>query len=521
MDTSRSLPPTVDPNPAADEVAFLGRGQILAGRYEILRPLGRGGMGEVWQAFDLRLRVDVALKFLQRESTESLRSEIRAAREVISPNVCRTFDLIEADGLELLSMEYIDGVTLRSVLTERSPLDLGEAQEIAAQFLAGLTAIHAAGLVHGDFKPENVMITRSGRVVVMDFGLARSIDDASSVAGTRAYIAPEQTHGQRADIFAVGVVLAEMIHVGGVRERAGVETVWNEIRHEPPRLSETPWAPILVRALAKNPEERFGSVAELSRALDDATRRFTRAGERSPYPGLSAFTESEAQYFFGREAEIETMLRKLSAPARILGLIGPSGVGKSSFVRAGLVPAMPARWAVMVVSPGSRAKLEFDALRAWRGDYAGALLVVDQAEELFTLNTVSVQSQYAELLARIAIEGDIHVLISMRDDFLIRCHQFESLTPIFSDLTPLLPPSGGALRRAIVQPAVKSGYGFEDDSLVGDIVSEAGGERGVLPLIAFAMSRLWEERDRQKGVLTRAAYDKIGGVAGALAQHAE
>jgi len=125
----RSGSPSTTALKKTDAGVSLTQGQILANRYEIRRPLGRGGMGEVWLAFDLRLRVEVALKALQPDAfsharaAELLHREIRAAREVISPNVCRIFDLVEADGLELLSMEYVDGVTLREILDERSPLD--------------------------------------------------------------------------------------------------------------------------------------------------------------------------------------------------------------------------------------------------------------------------------------------------------------------------------------------------------------------------------------------------------------
>ena len=166
-------------------------GQIQGERYRVRSLLGRGGMGEVWRAYDLKLRQDVALKALRteliqdQEALETLRQEVRTAREVISPNVCRVFDLQELDGQELVSMEYIDGTTLQEILKERSPLDLDEAREIASQFLAGLEAIHDAGLVHRDIKPENVMVTRTGRVVVMDFGIAKALPgpDAATAAG--------------------------------------------------------------------------------------------------------------------------------------------------------------------------------------------------------------------------------------------------------------------------------------------------------------------------------------------------
>ena len=158
----------------------LAEGLVLAGRYRLGRQLGRGGMGVVWLATDLKLRVEVALKALHRDlaggsrGMDLLRREVRAARQVISPNVCRIFDLVEASGRELVSMEYVDGTTLLRVLQTEGPLELRRAQEVASQLLAGLEAIHQAGLVHRDVKPENVMLTRSGRVVLMDFGLARS-----------------------------------------------------------------------------------------------------------------------------------------------------------------------------------------------------------------------------------------------------------------------------------------------------------------------------------------------------------
>ena len=182
-----------------EELKTFTPGQVRGERYQILEILGRGGMGEVWHAFDLKLRVEVALKalrddlFKDERRLELLRQEVRAAREVISPNVCRIFDLIEVGDRELVSMEYVDGGTLLEVLQERGPLDLKEAQDIASQFLAGLEAIHKVGLIHRDIKPENIMLTRAGRVVVMDFGLARDeAEGGGSVSGTPAYMAPEQ-----------------------------------------------------------------------------------------------------------------------------------------------------------------------------------------------------------------------------------------------------------------------------------------------------------------------------------------
>ena len=227
----------------------LSPGQILGGRFQIRSLLGRGGMGEVWRAYDLKLRVDVALKTLRAELLQkeralaALHQEVRSAREVISPNVCRVFDLVELDGQELVSMEYIDGTTLVTVLQTRGPLELQEAREIASQFLAGLEAIHQAALVHRDLKPENIMITRSGRVVVMDFGIAKGLSDrkTGTISGTPAYMAPEQSRGEavnaRADVFSAGVVLAEIGGDEGASQHR--DTGCGSIDHE--ALETTPW----------------------------------------------------------------------------------------------------------------------------------------------------------------------------------------------------------------------------------------------------------------------------------------
>jgi len=540
-------------------LGFFTTGQVLGERYEILEMLGRGGMGEVWRAFDLKLRVEVGLKALREElfksgrRLEMLRQEVRAAREVVSPNVCRIFDLIEIDGRELVSMEYVDGATLLGVLQERGPLDLKEAQDIASQFLAGLEAIHKAGLVHRDVKPENIMLTRAGRVVVMDFGLARGPESgAGSVSGTPAYMAPEHAAGgdvdARADVYSAGVVLAEMVSPGGVKSYESRQSVWEGVRSEPAQVPDSPWAPVIKRAVARDRERRQNSAHTLIRELEDVTLRVEGAEDLHPYPGLASFTEEDAEYFFGREAEVEQMWRKLEGPPRMLALVGPSGAGKSSFLCAGLIPASQTGWATVLLTPGadpraalrraviSRLEGDSEALRElaegsddasisavsrWRRHHGHAAVIVDQFEELFTQNTTDEQRRFSELLGRLVLEADVFVLLSMRDDFLIHCNRHESLRPLFSELTPLDPPTGGSLRRALIQPATKCGYQFEDDELVEEILAEVEGERGALPLLAFALARLWEKRDRESGLLTRQAFRDIGGVGGALARHAE
>ena len=420
-------------------------GQLLGERYQIRANLGSGGMGEVWQAFDLKLRVEVALKSLRPElignerGLELLRGEVRSAREVISPNVCRIFDLVVEDGRELVSMEYIDGITLLELLRTKGPLPMKEAVEIAAQFLAGLDAIHRAGLVHRDLKPENLMITRAGRVVVMDFGIAEPATESGShtVSGTPAYMAPEQLRGEpvdaRADVFSAGVVLAEMVSDEGIQEHASRETLWSGIRMEPPRVPECPWSPVLRKAVATRRDERYPSAQALVRALEEVTLRAGAYEDKSPYPGLATFTESEAEYFYGREAEVEAVWKRL-ANAHLLAIIGPSGAGKSSFLRAGLLAASPEGWGYVICHPGNapfasvarelvpelsgdveavRELVRFDdleaslfALRRWRGRHSEALVVVDQFEELFTQNGPTLPHAAVRRVSRTASRTD-------------------------------------------------------------------------------------------------------------------
>ncbi len=206
-------------------------GMVLAGRYRIVALLGRGGMGEVYRADDLTLGQPVALKFLPRDMGNEpdrltrFRSEVSIARQVSHPNVCRVYDIGEVDGLTFLSMEYIDGEDLASLLRRIGRLPPDKGLEIARQVCAGLAAAHDRGVIHRDLKPGNVMIDGRGDARIADFGLAAAFEPivrrtASSriapeaIAGTPAYMAPEQFEGRpvsvQSDIYALGLVLYEI-----------------------------------------------------------------------------------------------------------------------------------------------------------------------------------------------------------------------------------------------------------------------------------------------------------------------
>jgi predicted Ser/Thr protein kinase len=195
----------------------------LLERYRIVAPLGKGGMGEVYRAEDLKLGQPVALKFLpasllrSEDAVERFHREVRLARQVSHPNVCRVFDVGEADGQTFLSMEYVDGEDLASLMRRIGRLPGDKALDIARQLCAGLAAAHEHGIVHRDLKPANIMLDGRGRVRITDFGLAAislepGSDDAR--AGTPAYMSPEQLSGgeitPQSDLYSMGLVLYEI-----------------------------------------------------------------------------------------------------------------------------------------------------------------------------------------------------------------------------------------------------------------------------------------------------------------------
>ena len=207
---------------ALDGAQFIP-GTMLAGRYRIVGLLGRGGMGEVYRAEDLKLGQAVALKFLPKEVTHRadrlarFHQEVRLARQVSHPNVCRVHDIGETGGQHFLSMEYIDGEDLASLLRRIGRLPSDKALELARQLCAGLAAAHDRRVLHRDLKPANVLIDGRGRAHLADFGLADLTDqrrDAPEIAGTPGYMAPEQLEGRevttRTDVYALGLVLYEM-----------------------------------------------------------------------------------------------------------------------------------------------------------------------------------------------------------------------------------------------------------------------------------------------------------------------
>jgi hypothetical protein len=258
-------------------------GTLLGGRYRIIERRGRGGMGEVYRADDLKLGQPVALKFLPPDVDRDparltqLHTEVRMARQVSHPNVCRVYDIDELEGSTFLSMEYVDGEDLASLLRRIGRFPEDRALEIARQICAGLAAAHERGVVHRDLKPANVMLDGTGKVRLTDFGLAGAAGEALR-AGTPAYMAPEQLAGAevtpRSDIYALGLVLyeiftgqraldgknlAELIHK---REQSGITPPTAIVKSLDPKIEAA-----ILRCLKPQPEERPATALAVAAAL--------------------------------------------------------------------------------------------------------------------------------------------------------------------------------------------------------------------------------------------------------------
>ncbi len=278
-------PPSSQPtsHTSRDEGRF-APGLLIAERYRIVSLLGRGGMGEVFRADDLTLGQPVALKFLpesmiDRSMLERFHNEVRIARRISHPNVCRVYDIGETDNHVFLSMEYVDGEDLSSLLRRIGRLPRDKALEIARKICAGLAAAHDKGVLHRDLKPSNIMLDGRGEVLIMDFGLAglaHEIEDVRS--GTPAYMAPEQLAGKevtaRSDIYALGLVLYELFTGKPAFEGKTHDEIMRVHRESAPHGPFTlvhdldPGVEmVIMRCLEEKPEDRPSSAMIVSAAL--------------------------------------------------------------------------------------------------------------------------------------------------------------------------------------------------------------------------------------------------------------
>jgi serine/threonine protein kinase len=594
----------VVPNQAG---ADLAPGTLVAGKYELIRELGRGGMGVVYAARDLKLGRRVAMKFLRHVDEEVLDRfliEARATAQCNHDNIVIIYEVDSYAGMPYMVLEYLEGKSLRDFMGPFGNGDAMPASRVVELILPVARALARAaelGIVHRDLKPENVLVTHNGGVKVLDFGIAKALgtDEVKprlasqsggsrdmtltregAMIGTLPYMSPEQMGmdhvDHRSDLFSLGLIMFEMLtgehpvtplSAEGLTQNLINPSPMRSVKSLAPDAPE-PLAKLIDDSLKKRKHERVASATEVVRRLEQLLPgrggRQLEEGE-SPFPGLTAFQESDADRFFGRSRDITRMVARIRE-LPLTGIVGPSGVGKSSFIRAGVGPALKAsgeHWDVVTLRPGrqplaalasiverfttrmiGRAQSEpgdhqrlMDRLRTEPG-YLGSLLrtraqstrshlllFVDQFEELYTLVADPAERRaFTAALAAVADDtaAPLRVVVSMRSDFLDRVGEDPRfLEELSRGLVFLSAPDRSGLREALVSPLEMVGYELEGEQLIDHMLDELAGTSGALPLLQFAAAKLWDARDRERKLLTVASYEAIGGITGALATHAD
>ena len=583
----------LDQDASLDRVGRVGR--PVRG-YQLGDAIGTGAFSIVYRATQPSVGREVALKVIRAELANRpdfvrrFDVEARTIARLEHPHIVPLYDYWREPDSAYLAMRLLPGGSLANRLL-RGAVRLDEAARIVDQVAAALSVAHQAGVVHRDVKPANILLDADGNAFLGDFGIAAGGDHldepgARISAGSPAYAAPEQLRGldvdPTADVYSLGITIFEMLTA---------QLPWPDARDQASLLRrqlEEPLPPVgtirggmppaieevIERATRKNPAERTPSVTEVAEAFQRACSdgetdpSLARAGwsrqgaatftgvRRNPYVGLRAFDEGDADRFFGREALVDRMLDHLRRPApegRILAVVGASGSGKSSAVRAGLLPALrrdrlpgSGDWFVTVMTPGddpfgrlrealsaiSTTPVDLDrTLLVDRRGIARAVatvappggricLVVDQLEELFTGVEASVADRFLDSLADAVVDVSVPltVIVTLRADFTDRPLRHQSFAPAFQAALFTVGPLGPAeLEHAVVDPAVGAG-GAVEPALVAQIAAELAHQPAALPLLQYTLTELFELGD---GHLTLDGYRELDGLTGAMVQRAE
>ncbi|MHB8095024.1 MAG: protein kinase domain-containing protein [Candidatus Aminicenantales bacterium] len=337
----------------------IGRGDLFAGRYEIIESLGQGGMGKVYRAQDRKIGEVVALKLIRPEisvndkAIDRFKNELKIARKITHRNICRMHDIGEEGFLHYITMEYVAGEDLKRFIRRAGTLSTGKAIHIAQQVCEGLAEAHRLGVIHRDLKPQNIMIDENGNAKIMDFGIARFVDTermtgSGVMIGTPEYMSPEQAElldvDRRADIYSLGVVLYEM--VSGRVPFDGETPLSIAMKHktEKPRNvrelnAQVPPAleGVIAKCLSKSPADRYQSAEELMAALG-AIEKDLSTGERVV---PKEKREAAAAKTPTKEITVTFQVRKLLVPAVAVVAVCAIGFGIYKFLpkKAAAVPA--------------------------------------------------------------------------------------------------------------------------------------------------------------------------------------
>jgi len=525
--------------------------------YEMREQVGEGAFGVVHRGYQPTIGRQVAIKVFRPtfvNAADFIRHFEVGAQLVARlehPHIVPLYDYWRDPDGAYLVMRWMAGGSLEDTLLANGPMTLGEAAAMVTQLAPAVDAAHRVGVIHRDIKPSNVMIDTDGNLYLSDFGIAYDVltrRDRASEQGV-----DEHPVDERIDVAGFGSLLNVALGWSNFDD----DEVVDDAGHLPQSVKH-----VLEVACAQDPNDRFDSMVLFTQAWENAiqdadveteTTRFTPS--RNPYRGLSAFQEPDAEDFHGRDSEITSLLDAL-ASNRLVAVVGPSGIGKSSLVRAGLIPALRSGalprsrdWLITDMVPGPYAFEEMasallriatehprgldDDLRSDRRGllratrrllppHSESLIVIDQFEEVFTMGMDPAETElFLESLTTLATDPDAktRVVITLRADFFdlpLRYPEFGEL--LKSGIVPVTAPDRCEIEAIVTEPAAALGVSFES-GLVESILSSVARQATVLPLLEFALTDLFEQRT--SNTLTWAQYEAGGGIQGAVGHHAE
>ena len=571
---------------------------VTAGRtkrgYVLADVIGEGAFGTVYRAVQPSVGREVAVKVVRAELADDpdyvrrFEGEARLVARLEHPHIVPLYDFWREPGAAYLVFRYVRGGNAEAAGAAERRWPLARVGRLVEEIGAALAAAHDAGVIHRDVKPANVLFDEAGNAYLADFGIATDAVEPSVLpslrsAGSPLYASPEQvrdgTATPRSDQYALAVMSWELLAGAPPFEGDRVTTILRtKLECTVPSLGDRrPDVPaeidtVLHRAAAVHPDDRYASMAEFLLAWREAATRpvavavttgslapsdgapatstlaSVALAVANPYKGLRAFDEADARDFHGREAVVDRLVA-LVHERRFVVVVGPSGSGKSSLVRAGLVPRLRAeRRLVAMAVPGARPVEEIaealvqvaveqpvglteclldagslaGAIARLLPDDAGELvLVLDQFEELWTLADPAVRDRLLDALvaASAAADSRLRIVATVRADFYDRPLSHPSIGALVEGGSFSLAPLGPAeMERAMSAPAARLGVRLEP-ALAAELVADVSAQPAGLPLLQYALTELFDHRDG--GTMTMAAYEAIGGLAGALTSRAE
>ena len=400
----------------------LTRGTTLANRYEIIEELGKGGMGRVYRVEDTKLKQEIALKLIKPEiakdkkTIERFRNELKLAREIAHRNVCRMYDLNEEKGIHYITMEYVRGEDLRSLIRRIGQLPIGKSISVAKQICDGLAEAHRLGVVHRDLKSNNIMIDKEGNVRIMDFGIARSLEakgitGAGVMIGTPEYMSPEQVEGkevdQRSDIYSLGVILYEMVTGRVPFEGDTPFTIGMKHKGEMPQdpkefntqISDD-LNRVILRCLEKEREKRPQSASEVRSELENIEKGIPTTERIVP----------ERKPLTSKEITVTFSFRKLLIPALLVLIIAVLAL---VLLRGPRLDVDPNRVVVAIFENQTGDKL-LDPLGRMASDWISQR--ISQTGDIEVVPTMAVLQAYSMLPSKVDIPQSAKLLRALAKD---------------------------------------------------------------------------------------------------------